>query len=108
METQWQRALEIITSPGNSSDDQCTSIDRRSKTINVSKLDKNKADGVAGLYHHHSHNRPENEIFETPTSSRERRRHEDSEDNNSSNNTGDKLQQYIELVLYNYMNVDSL
>lgn len=95
METQWQKALEIISSP--------TNVEHRSdctrRTIDVTKLDKNKADGVAGLYHQ---NKAENEVFETPTTSRDRRRNEESEDTSSSGNTGDKLQQYIELVIFIY------
>lgn len=79
METQWQKALEIITSPSSEEDK------KKRRTIDVSKLDKERADGVSNLLE----NKIENEIFETPTSSRHHdRRH------------SDKLQAYIELVSF--------
>lgn len=82
METQWQKALEIITSPSSEEDK------KKRRTIDVSKLDKERADGVSNLLE----NKIENEIFETPTSSRHHdRRH------------SDKLQAYIELVSFFYI-----
>lgn len=77
METQWQKALEIITSP--SSEEET----KKHRSIDVSKLDKDRADGVSNLLE----NKIENEIFETPTSSRHRDRQH-----------SDKLHAYIELV----------
>lgn len=88
METQWKRTLEIITSPAST---EAAPGPGRTVTsaIDASRLDRDRADGVAGLYQ----NRPENETFDTPVRHRERR--------NEAATTGggnDKLQQYIELV----------
>lgn len=77
METQWQKALEIITSPSSGEDK------KKHRTIDASRLDKERADGVSNLLE----NKIENEIFETPTTSR-----------NRDGRHSDKLQAYIELV----------
>lgn len=92
METQWQRALEIIASPTEVGQQQVATNERHCPTrpIDTTKLDKDKADGVAGLYQ----NKPENEIFDTPTSSRTKRRQQST----SGSNGADKLQAYIDLV----------
>lgn len=76
METQWQKALAIITSPSSEEEK------KKHRTIDVSKLDMERVSNLL-------ENKIENEIFQTPTSSRYRdgdRRH------------SDKLQAYIELV----------
>lgn len=80
METQWQKALEIITS--SSSEEK-----KKHRPIDVSKLDKERADGVSNLIE----NKIENEIFQTPTSSRNQR-------GDCDRRHSDKLQAYIELV----------
>lgn len=86
METQWQRALEIITSP--EAVDACNSASGSGmRPIDVTKLDRDRADGVAGLYL----SKAENEVFETPVSGRLRQPRDDSD-------ADDKLQQYIDLV----------
>lgn len=87
METQWKRTLEIITSPASA---EAVSDKTVTSAIDASRLDRDRADGVAGLYQ----NRPENETFDTPVRHRERR-NEAAGTNGGSN---DKLQQYIELV----------
>lgn len=79
METQWQKALEIITSPSSEEGK------KKHRSIDVSKLDKERADGVSTLLE----NKIENEIFETPTSSR----HHDRQHS-------DKLHAYIEMVIF--------
>lgn len=87
METQWKRTLEIITSPASA--EAVPGRTTVTSAIDASRLDRDRADGVAGLYQ----NRPENETFETPVRHRERL--------NEAATTGgcnDKLQQYIELV----------
>lgn len=87
METQWQKALEIISSPSSEEEK------KKHRSIDVSKLDKERADGVSNLLE----NKIENEIFETPTSSRHRDRQH-----------SDKLHAYIEMVkiLLKFLNRD--
>lgn len=93
METQWKRTLEIITSPASA---EAVASRTVTSAIDASRLDRDRADGVAGLYQ----NRPENETFETPVRHRERR-------NEANCGGNDKLQQYIELVCANE-NIDNL
>ncbi|XP_055379550.1 putative autophagy-related protein 11 [Condylostylus longicornis] len=79
METQWQKALEILTSPTtNVEHPKCTNP----VLINKEKLDGLSAD--SGI------TKPENESFNTPTSSRNRT-------HNRKND--ERLQAYIELLL---------
>lgn len=87
METQWKRTLEIITSPAASANAEPART--VTSAIDATRLDRDRADGVAGLYQ----NRPENETFETPVRHRERRN-----ETTTSCGSSDKLQQYIELV----------
>lgn len=86
METQWKRTLEIITSPVST---ETAPVRTVTSAIDVSRLDRDRADGVAGLYQ----NRPENEKFDTPVRHRERRN-----DAGTAVGSNEKLQQYIEMV----------
>lgn len=92
METQWQKALEILTSP---STDRTTAAGKKSssKPIDAKNLDRERADGVAKLYVEEANsNKVENEIFETPTTSKTRKQISRSEEST------DRLHAYIEFV----------
>ena len=94
METQWQRALEILTNPNDESLNDPPVHQQNCRPIDASKLDKEKADGIAGLYPHRT--RPENESYQTPDNNRSHTT--DDARATAANPYEDKLQAYIDLV----------
>lgn len=94
METQWQRALEIITSPSDLPEQNHQQHTRRHRSIDLSEIDQSKLDGVANWYHRHR--KAENEVFHTPKTSRIKKQNDLNEPKVSGN---DKLQSYIEMVM---------
>lgn len=79
METQWQRALEILASP--------TTSDEKSYTTDTTNDGGHKTNA-------------ENEVFQTPTSSARRCLTTNTTDEKTTNRgTVDRVQEYIELVI---------
>lgn len=80
MESQWQKALEVLTSPN--------SVEKQND-LTADRVNQTKVDGVE-LSTTARHDNPENESFETPTSSRNRKLRD--------KRTEERLQAYIQLV----------
>lgn len=94
METQWQKALEILTSPTTSM--ATTGKKSKSKSIDTKHLDRERVDGVSKLNSNDTQRKTddkiENEMFETPTTSRHKKQ------TGRSNESTERLHAYIDFV----------
>ncbi|XP_053695378.1 golgin subfamily A member 6-like protein 4 [Sabethes cyaneus] len=89
MEAQWQKALEVLTSPSSAAFDQSgQQTQSRFSKLCVDHIDKDQLDGVKTLK-----SVAENEIFQTPISSRQQK------SGDRSSLPKDLLHNYIELLL---------
>ncbi|XP_055602085.1 CAP-Gly domain-containing linker protein 1 [Uranotaenia lowii] len=92
MEVQWQKALEVLTSPAVKDNETPQPINRFNR-LSVDHLDKDQLDGVRSLK-----SVAENETFQTPVSSR-RQQFNNNLSDPKSGFPRDLLHNYIELLL---------
>lgn len=92
METQWQKALEVLTSPATAGAEEAPQMPNRFNRLSVDHIDKDQLDGVRTLK-----NVAENETFQTPVNSRQQKQAGYSGDRSTL--PRDLLHNYIQLLL---------